>query len=88
MPTEEKVTYSRRGTESVPMDSIWATTKDKLTKLIKDQIFRAYPLLAYVYSRKNTEFLSDGGEQFIIPLELAENPQCRLDRQRRRAVDG
>jgi hypothetical protein len=75
MASNVKITHVEAGGSStVEMDSLWVSTTKKRHNQIVDNIFRDRPVLAYMRERKNTDFLSDGGDMFIIPLELAENP--------------
>ncbi len=66
--------YTVDGSTTIEMEQLFISTMDKRMKSIIDQIFSANVALAWMLSRKNTDLIGDGGKQFIVPLEVAENP--------------
>ena len=68
-----KATYQKRGSSTVDMDGLFASTLDYRKDDIVDQIFVKKPALAYMLERKQTQCINDA-EQFLIPMEHERNP--------------
>jgi len=68
-----KATYYKKGNIAY-LDMLFMSSWDQRWKSIEDQIFHKHPTLAWMLERKNTNMLGEGGEQFIAPLLVEENP--------------
>jgi len=69
-----KSTYVRSGSGTIPVDELFVSTMIKRKNTIVDLVFKEKILLAKFLARKNTGLLSDGGDQFFIPMEVDVNP--------------
>jgi len=65
--------YKVDNSTTVEMDQLFVTTMDRRAKQLVDQIFKKNIALAFLLSMKDTTMIQ-GGKQFIVPLEVEENP--------------
>ncbi len=68
-----KATYQKPYGSPV-FDQVFLSTWDKMRDTLIDQYFRKFPALVWMMDRKDTDLIGDGGEQFIVPMEVGENP--------------
>ena len=68
-----KPTYTRDDSTTVEMNSLFTSVVDERMDGIIDQIFKKCADLAYLLEREDTDCLGEGGEQFLVPLEVEEN---------------
>lgn len=70
MPTQTQ--YTSRG-QTPYMEQLFVTTMDKWHDKIEDMIHYEHPETALMKECKDTKWF-DGGTQFVMPVEIAENP--------------